>query len=635
MVGCLGDAPKFAAPLAGCLGDAPKFPAPLAGCLGDAPKFAPPLVSCSPNAANVAEPLVGCSTNTSRIAPPLVGCSRNASNIAKALVGRPPPQWNSPRPLVGRADRSEYPGIVRYCSGVDNDGDSRKIPAETRLHLRREVNFGCPAPRCGNPLLTFHHFDPPFHEGHSHDPAGIVALCREHHDRADPKGSDRGLYSVETLRGFKRDPWVKDKLNGRLFELPRRFVVFAGGGEARSSSMVLRVGGVPMFRIRGALHESALDLSMMDLAGNLALEIRRDALVAHTQLLRDAVFPPKATRWSVDAGNAGFVELKFQRLQREQFADHLVRSWRGRFPTFEQQLSGITAFASRDPLRAAAERRIEGYDDVVDDDGTYGVVELTMRVPIVDLNGTLATLRVDPWTCDVQFAAGTRELALDFFCHGPTGIERPSGSSIAPLFRVNVLACAVESHQVTRVLSVEAIAEEPSPDTFWSEILIERAARLLSRGQRGDASRVIRELDVFDKETRVAAALLHHQLGDSHARDALLETLPWDDSDGPVLLVRAILEPKGPKRVALFEDVLRASFRVPVLNDFRRMLGVQLASDGSIASAGPPTGPARGTLSPRTLFASDELEIDRPVTLVEFPGEGNRIQMVRRAAPPD
>lgn len=68
-----------------------------------------------------------------------------------------------------------------------------------RRELRKEVGFGCPVPGCANPYLTWHHFDPPWEIRQHQDPAGMIALCREHHDKADA-----GAYTPDQLREFKR-----------------------------------------------------------------------------------------------------------------------------------------------------------------------------------------------------------------------------------------------------------------------------------------------------------------------------------------------------------------------------------------------------------------------------------------------
>src|SRR5215210_6475176 len=62
---------------------------------------------------------------------------------------------------------------------------SRTPPVPVRRELAQEVGFGCPVEGCGSPYLTWHHFDPPWSERQHHEAAGMVALCRAHHDAAD------------------------------------------------------------------------------------------------------------------------------------------------------------------------------------------------------------------------------------------------------------------------------------------------------------------------------------------------------------------------------------------------------------------------------------------------------------------
>lgn len=62
---------------------------------------------------------------------------------------------------------------------------ARNPPKSVLAELRKEVGFGCPVEGCGNPYLTWHHFDPPWSERHHHEPQGIIALCPEHHNAAD------------------------------------------------------------------------------------------------------------------------------------------------------------------------------------------------------------------------------------------------------------------------------------------------------------------------------------------------------------------------------------------------------------------------------------------------------------------
>src|SRR5439155_18597601 len=68
-----------------------------------------------------------------------------------------------------------------------------------RTELAREVGYVCPAPDCASPLLTWHHFDPPFSERPHHEAAGMIALCEKHH-----RFADNGAYTREQLREMKK-----------------------------------------------------------------------------------------------------------------------------------------------------------------------------------------------------------------------------------------------------------------------------------------------------------------------------------------------------------------------------------------------------------------------------------------------
>jgi len=98
----------------------------------------------------------------------------------------------------------------------------RTPPAEVRRQLRAEVGFGCPVPGCGNPYLAYHHFDPPWSVEQHHNPEGMIALCGEHHPKADA-----GAFTIAQLREFKN----------------RRADVVQGAFDWRRQSLLAIVGG--------------------------------------------------------------------------------------------------------------------------------------------------------------------------------------------------------------------------------------------------------------------------------------------------------------------------------------------------------------------------------------------------------
>lgn len=73
------------------------------------------------------------------------------------------------------------------------------IPKRVKEILREEVGFGCPVRDCGNPYLEYHHFDPPVHIKPHNEPNGMIALCAQHHKKADGHA-----YTDEQLHAFKK-----------------------------------------------------------------------------------------------------------------------------------------------------------------------------------------------------------------------------------------------------------------------------------------------------------------------------------------------------------------------------------------------------------------------------------------------
>ncbi len=77
---------------------------------------------------------------------------------------------------------------------------SRTPLTRVKRILRKEVNYGCPAPNCGKPFFTWHHFDPPWKIEKHYNPDGMIALCANHHGLAAG-----GEYSREQLREWKQN----------------------------------------------------------------------------------------------------------------------------------------------------------------------------------------------------------------------------------------------------------------------------------------------------------------------------------------------------------------------------------------------------------------------------------------------
>jgi hypothetical protein len=54
-------------------------------------------------------------------------------------------------------------------------GLKRDIPEEVKREVRQRCGFGCVM--CGNAIVEYEHFDPPFEHAREHNPNGIALLC--------------------------------------------------------------------------------------------------------------------------------------------------------------------------------------------------------------------------------------------------------------------------------------------------------------------------------------------------------------------------------------------------------------------------------------------------------------------------
>lgn len=115
---------------------------------------------------------------------------------------------------------------------------SRRPPNEVTRALRKEVGFGCPIPGCGNPYLEWHHFDPPYAQEEHHRPEGMIALCAEHHKKADA-----GAYTAAQLRAFKGNRVNAEAVKGTFDWLRNDLLAVVGGNFYYETLNVVRLDG--------------------------------------------------------------------------------------------------------------------------------------------------------------------------------------------------------------------------------------------------------------------------------------------------------------------------------------------------------------------------------------------------------
>lgn len=99
---------------------------------------------------------------------------------------------------------------------------SRTPPVDIRRQLRQEVGFGCPVEGCGNPYLEYHHFNPSWATKQHHNPEGMVALCHEHHAKAD-------AWTIEQTTALKKPNLSRIEVTGRIEWMRQDILAIVGG----------------------------------------------------------------------------------------------------------------------------------------------------------------------------------------------------------------------------------------------------------------------------------------------------------------------------------------------------------------------------------------------------------------------
>jgi hypothetical protein len=198
-------------------------------------------------------------------------------------------------------------------------------PADVRRQLRNEVGFGCPVDGCGSPYLTWHHFDPPWHERAHHEPDGMIALCLEHHKRADA-----GAFTHEQMRKLKSDPYVRRAgvdLVGTFSWRREQLIVRAGGNFAIACDVFLRFGD------RNAIwlsvdeeHYELLNLDVLARDGSVLLSMRDNDWVAIAEV-EDVECPPSGRSLILRIPSQDIrLDLSFGALNETELREYFRRS---------------------------------------------------------------------------------------------------------------------------------------------------------------------------------------------------------------------------------------------------------------------------------------------------------------------
>jgi len=195
------------------------------------------------------------------------------------------------------------------------------IPECVKKVLRTEVGYGCPI--CRNPFLTWHHFDPPYNVRPHHEPEGMIALCREHHDEADNDN-----WPQEKLRELKKTPRSSEDVKGSFPSWEHEnILVRLGGNYTGGSEVLVAIEGQNLVRLRrnaGGL--LALSFDLWDVDGTALLKIADNALELYPKNIHDFVVTAKKREIKLWLGERDIgLDLIFERITFQKL-DELLRA---------------------------------------------------------------------------------------------------------------------------------------------------------------------------------------------------------------------------------------------------------------------------------------------------------------------
>jgi len=124
-------------------------------------------------------------------------------------------------------------------------GLTRPPPDNVKRLVRRRCGFGCVL--CGNAIITYEHFDPPFKDAKSHNTEGITLLCGGHQIE-----SMKGLLSKGRIAKADADPCCRRQGHAQsVFDLggqqPPTLVL--GTTKVRAIGDVLRINGSSVVQV--------------------------------------------------------------------------------------------------------------------------------------------------------------------------------------------------------------------------------------------------------------------------------------------------------------------------------------------------------------------------------------------------
>lgn len=199
--------------------------------------------------------------------------------------------------------------------------ERKPIPKGVKEVLRAEVGFGCPIKGCGNPYLEYHHFDPPVSVRPHNEPEGMIALCAQHHKKADG-----GVYTVEQLHELKKDKANASLVKGSLDWLRKDLLAVVGGNFFYETPRVITIDGIDLVSlVRDEDGYLRLNVNMLSLESEERIIIKENSWENVGSPL-DVRSPPQGKELEISYHNGDYLYLRFIELKSFEQAQNRYKT---------------------------------------------------------------------------------------------------------------------------------------------------------------------------------------------------------------------------------------------------------------------------------------------------------------------
>jgi len=193
--------------------------------------------------------------------------------------------------------------------------DKRYIPTEIRKYLRQEVGYGCPIEGCRSPFLSYHHFDPKFSECQCHNKDKMIALCLEHHKKADVD-----TWSNDTLYSYKNAE-NRIPVNGQIDWDMHKSVILVGSNFFFGETFSFIIRDIEVFALKqksdGKFYINAI---LLDEKCQILSEIRENDIILNPFAVEDFECTPSGSEIKIESiCKATKIHLVFQRWSLDDF----------------------------------------------------------------------------------------------------------------------------------------------------------------------------------------------------------------------------------------------------------------------------------------------------------------------------